>query len=200
MNDNVTELPPRMGPIEQAAAPEIDPAAVKEDKVVAFGPGRLDEAALTQLKEKRLLREKQEAVELEYVGPGEVTIGVLTHEERVIYTEMCLVRAEIDIAYKELRARSHEMIAKAIRNADLPENVLRHLDETVLFPSEEDAKDHYAMETQYQYLRAVFDMSVRERYGHHAVYGIRSGFTVVRVGYKYKLPQELKDTKLQPPA
>jgi hypothetical protein len=195
MNENnVTELPPRMGPMNEPT--EAAPDVIAESEVVKFGPGRLDADTIADLKKRRLLREQQEAVELQPVGHGETMIGVLTEEERILFTEMATLQDEINEAAKELHARSFEMIAHSVRKSETPADVLKNLDETVMFPTEEDAKQHFTVVSRYDYLRAIYMMSLRERYGHHANYGVRSGFSVVRTGYKYKLPDEFKNAQL----
>lgn len=151
---------------------------------------RLDPTTIDELKRKKLLREKQESVELDPVGPGETMIGVLTDEERMVFTEMALLRAELEDRSKELTARALEMFAGAIRKSERQEQFEENLDTKIMFPTEEDAKEFFALETHFEYLKAVYNSSIRDRYGHHAVYGVRSNFTVVRTGYKYKLPGE----------
>ena len=151
---------------------------------------RLDATTIEELKRKKLLRERQEAVELDPVGPGESMIGVLTEEERIVFSEMALLRGDIDGRQKELTARALEMFAAAMRKSDKPEQIEENIDTSMMFPTEEDAKEFFALETHFEYLKAIYNSSIRDRYGHHAIYGVRSGFNIVRIGYKYRLPGE----------
>jgi len=147
---------------------------------------KLDKGAIDDLRRKKLLRDHQENIHLDPVGPGEKHIGYLTDEERVVYTEMAVLRGELDDRVKELQARTLEMFAASIRKSGKPEDVQGNIDEKIIFPTDEEAEDFFSQETRFEYLRAIYNNSVRERYGHAAVYGVRSDFAVVRVGYKYK--------------
>lgn len=151
---------------------------------------KLDAELIEELRRKKLLRQQEQYIELDPVGPGESTIGVLTAEERQVFTEMALLRNDIDLRQKELSARALEMYANAIRKSDKVEQIDENIDTSVMFPTEEDAKEFFAIETHFEYLRAIYNSSIRDRYGHHAVYGVRANFTVVRIGYKYRLPGE----------
>ena len=147
---------------------------------------KLDKDAIEELRRKKLLRDHQENISLDPVGPGEKHIGYLTNEERVVYTEMAVLRGELDDRTKELQARTLEMFAASIRKSGKPEDVQGNIDEKIIFPTDEEAEDFFLQETRFEYLRAIYNNSIRERYGHAAFYGVRSDFAVVRVGYKYK--------------
>jgi len=158
-----------------------------DDNVIRLNPDTIED-----LKKRKLLREQQEAVELEPVGPGEIHIGYLEDSERTVFTEMASLHTELESKRKELTARTLEMFAAAVRGSETPQNINEHIDETIIFPSVEEAEEFYGLETRFQYLQALFNSSLRDRYGHRAVYGVRSNFSVVRVMYKHKLAHEIK--------
>lgn len=153
---------------------------------------RLDAATIEDLKSKRILREREEAVELDPIGAGETQIGVLTDEERQVFCELYALSNELDVMSKELSARSLEMIADAMRKTDKMEQIHKQMDLTKVFPTDADAEEFFSLETRIEYLRAIYQSSIRERYGHRAIYGVRAGFTVVRVAFKHKLPSDVR--------
>jgi hypothetical protein len=153
---------------------------------------RLDQTMIEDLKKKRVLREREEAIELDPVGPGESMIGVLTEEERVVFTELYALTNDLDALSKELSARSLEMIADAMRKSDKMDQISHNMDLSKVFPTDDDAEEFFSLESRLEYLRAIYNTSLRDRYGHRAVYGVRSGFTVVRVAYKHKLPSDVR--------
>ncbi|MET4190642.1 MULTISPECIES: hypothetical protein [unclassified Bradyrhizobium] len=148
---------------------------------------------IEELKQKKLLRDQQEAIELSPVAPGETMIGYLTDDERTIYTEMVTLDNELQESSKELQARAYEMVAASVRKSDKPMNINQNLDDSILFPNNEEAEEHFKIETKLTYLKAVFAMCLRDRYGHTGIYGVRSNFCVIRKGYRHKLPDELKN-------
>lgn len=157
----------------------------------------IDEATIIDLKQRKMLREQQAAVELDPVGPGETIIGYLTDPERALYCEMATLQTELNELQKEQHARSFEMLAHATRLSDKPQDTIKNLDDTILFPTMEEAEEYYALETRFHYLRALYMSNVRDRYkAHSAILGARTGFSVVRVGYKHKIPDELKKVGL----
>jgi hypothetical protein len=156
---------------------------------------QLNKDTIDELKRKKLLREQQESIELPPVGPGETVIGYLTDEERQLYTEMVTLDHELQESSRELQARSLEMVAASVRKSETPHHVAQNLDDTILFPSKEEAEGHYKIETTLNYLKAIYAMSLRERYGYTGIYGVRTNFCVVRTGYRHKLPDELKNAR-----
>ncbi len=152
----------------------------------------IDEAVIIDLRQRKLLREQAEHVELDSVMPGENIVGYLTTEERLVYCEIVTLGAEFNDLNREIRARSYEMIAAAVRHSDKPDDLHKNLDEAIMFPNLEEAEEFFSMETKLSHLRAIFQSSIRERYGHSGIYGVRNSFSVVRTGYKHKLLDELK--------
>jgi hypothetical protein len=154
---------------------------------------KIDEATIIDLRQRKMLREQQANVELEPVGPGETIIGYLNDQERIIFCEMASLQTELNELQKEQTARSFEMVAAATRLSSKPQDTIKNLDDTILFPTMKEAEEYYALETRFQYLRALYMSNVRDRYkAHSAILGVRTGFAVVRVGYKHKIPEELK--------
>jgi len=148
----------------------------------------LDMETIFDLRRRAILRDQESHIELDPVGPGEVQCGNLTDEERIVFVEMAALSRELSDLEKELTARAFEMVASAVRKSNTPADLPANIDQSQMFPSRDEAESFFAHETRLQYLRAVFNSSIRERYGHGAIYGVRTGYTVVRVGYKYELP------------
>jgi hypothetical protein len=155
----------------------------------------LNPETIVELRRKKLLREQQESIDLLPVGPGEVMIGYLSDEERQLYVEMVTLDHELQENSRELQARSLEMVAASVRKSETPHSIQKNLDDTILFPTKEEAEEHYKIETTLNYLKAIYAMSLRGRYGYTGIYGVRTGFCVVRTGYRHKLPDELRNAR-----
>jgi len=168
----------------------------QKSNVLPFNPNvkefknELDQETLFDLRRRSILKSQETSMELDPLGPGETQCGVLTDEERIVFTEIAVITRELSDLEKELSARAFEMVANAIRKSDIPAQVQDNIDQSQMFPSKEDAENFFSHETRLQHLRAVFNSSIRERYEHGAIYGVRTGFVVVRTGYKYELPQD----------
>lgn len=154
---------------------------------------KIDEALIIDFKSKKLISEQQGSIDLDPVGPGETVIGYLPDPERVIYCEMAMLKTELEELSKEQTARSLEMYAGAVRSSDKPQDLYKNLDDTILFPTMEEAEEYFQRDTRLKYLQALYWSSVRDRYkAHSAILGVRTGFAVVRIGYKHKIPDELR--------
>jgi len=149
----------------------------------------LDAHAIEDLRKRAILRDVEHTIELEPFGPGDTQVGVLTDFERAVYVERAALWDELQELHKELTARAFEMLASAVRKSDRPDQIGENIDKTMLFPTKEDAEAYFSLETRFQHLTAVYNSSIRERYGHGGLYGVRTGFTVVRTGYKYETPK-----------
>lgn len=155
---------------------------------------KLDAALIEDLKRRRILRDQAKSVDLDPVGPNETPIGVLTTEEQELFCELFSLSNERIAFNKELTARSLEMVAKALRDTpeDKMQEIQQNFDLAMVFPTDDDAEEFFSLESRIAYIRALYDTSVRDRYGHRAVYGVRQGFTVVRIAYKHRLPDDVR--------
>lgn len=158
----------------------------KPDEVVV----RLDADKIAELRRKKLIRDQEESIELDPIDFGEIQIGILTPEERTLFMNSSMLLNEINSIERECTARLLEMTADSVRKSERLDQVKDNLDQSKMFPSKEEAEDYFRRWTNLEYIKAEFNMSLRERFGHVGVYGVRKDFVVVRVGYKFKLPED----------
>jgi hypothetical protein len=143
---------------------------------------------IQNLKDQRLISEQEEGLELSPVQQGEMPIGTLTTEERIIYIEVALLDDQISETAKELTARSFEKAAAATRKAKTPADMVTSMKEEHIFQDNNEAEQFFYEEQRLQYLKSVLYWSLRNRlkvWG--AILGIRAGYTVVIAGHKYKV-------------
>jgi hypothetical protein len=151
---------------------------------------RLDKDKIEELRRSKMLRDSAELVELEPVNPGEEIVGDATAEEQAVFVESVLLFSDMNEFEKELTARAAELVAAAVRKSVTPQDIGRNIEDEKLFKDREEANEFFAMQSRFNYLKAIFTFSLCERFGHGATYGIRTGWKVVRSGYKYKTVEE----------
>lgn len=154
-------------------------------------PGVLTAETIDSLRERKIIRDISQNIDLDPVNPGERIVGYLNNEERILFIEVASIDDELEELAREQHARSLEMFAKAVRNTATGKNPLRNMDGTILFPSEEAAEEYFGLMTNLEYLRAIYNNSIRSRYGHSKVLGVRQGFAVVAIRSKYEIPPEV---------
>jgi hypothetical protein len=158
-----------------------------DDNIIAFNKETIED-----LRTKKVLRETEETIDLSPVAIGEKVVGTLNDFERPLFVECVLLDAELRELSRELQARSHEQLADAVRRSADPSKLIDNLNKDILFPTAEDAEEYYSILTRVELLRALFNASLRERFGHSVILGVRLGFQVARVRLKYDTAANLK--------
>lgn len=145
---------------------------------------------IEELRKKNILPETDpEEIILDNVMAGEVTVGTLTDDERTLYVNMVDMHTELQECSKELTARMFEAMGGAVRKSDTPAHFHKNAVEESrrIFEDTDQAEAFFKLESQYELIRAHFNMAVRQRFGFGSIYGIRTGYTVVRVEKKYEV-------------
>lgn len=143
---------------------------------------------IEDLRRRRILREQEQSIDLPNFGPNEERIGVLNDQERAIFVETAVIDATLWDWSKEITARSAEKIAKHIREKDTPQEVVEQMQQDIVFEDDAEAEQYYAEVYRKNYLDALLWYGIRERLGcFGANLAIRYGFSVARLGHKYKI-------------
>lgn len=148
----------------------------------------LNDELIKSLRDKQVIREGEETIDLPHFEPGQEKIGILTEPERIIFIEMCTIEDSLFEWGREISARAMEKSATFIRSSNTPEDMARKIQDSMVFVDDNEAEEYYAEIYRRDYLNALFWWGVRYRlkcYG--ANLSIHHGWSVARSGYKYRV-------------